>query len=140
VSPTKDVIRFNIKGGLSLWYIKTVMIVARVAKLVYWLELPESMKVVHIVFHVPMLRKHFRDPVRQITMKPIKREQDLTFEVCPVMILEKSERKMSNRTLNYVRVLWVQQTECEATWELESRKCRSIQKCSWLVYNAWLYV
>jgi hypothetical protein len=54
-------------------------------------------------------------------MEPITIEQDLTFEVRPVRILEESERVMRNRTLKYVKVLWSQQTEREATWELESR-------------------
>jgi hypothetical protein len=96
------------------------MIVARVGKLAYRLELPESMKGVHNVFHVSMLRKYFRDPERQITMEPIVIEQDLTLEVRPVRILEESERVMRHRTLKYVKVLWSQQTEREATWELES--------------------
>ena len=54
-------------------------------------------------------------------MQPITIEQDLTFEVHPVRILEESERVMRHRTLKYVKVLWSQQTEREATWELESR-------------------
>jgi hypothetical protein len=54
-------------------------------------------------------------------MEPITIEQDLTFEVRPVRILEESERVTRNRTLKYVKVLWSQQTEREATWELESR-------------------
>jgi hypothetical protein len=120
VSPTKGVIRFNIKGKLSPRYIGPFVIVARVGKLAYRLELPESMKGVHNVFHVSMLRKYFRDPERQITMEPIVIEQDLTFEVRPVRILEESERVMRHRTLKYVKVLWSQQTEREATWELES--------------------
>jgi hypothetical protein len=68
-----------------------------------------------------MLRKHFRDPERQITMEPFTIEQDLTFEVRPVRILDESELVMRNMTLKYVKVLWSQQTEREATWELESR-------------------
>jgi hypothetical protein len=35
--------------------------------------------------------------------------------------LEDSERVMRNRTLKYVKVLWSQQFERGATWELESR-------------------
>lgn len=121
VSPTKGVIRFNIKGKLSPRYIGPFMIVERVGKLAYRLELPETMKGVHNVFHVSMLRKHFRDTERQITMEPFTIEQDLTFEVRPMRILDESERVMRNRTLKYVKVLWSQQTEREATWELESR-------------------
>ena len=77
VSPAKVVVGFNIKGKLSPRYIGPFMIVARVGKLAYRLELPESMKGVHNVFHVSMLQKKFRDPERQITMEPITIEQDL---------------------------------------------------------------
>jgi hypothetical protein len=61
VSPTKGVIRFNIKGKLTPRYIGPFMIVARVRKLAYQLELPESIKGVHNVFCVSMLRRHFHD-------------------------------------------------------------------------------
>jgi hypothetical protein len=37
-----------------------------------------------------------------------------------VRILEGYERVMRIRTLKYAQVLWSQQIECEATWELES--------------------
>ena len=36
-------------------------------------------------------------------------------------ILEEPERVMRHRMIKYVRVLWSQQTEHEATWELEPR-------------------
>jgi hypothetical protein len=38
-----------------------------------------------------------------------------------VRILESSERVMRRRTIIYVRVLWTNQTEREATWELEKQ-------------------
>jgi hypothetical protein len=46
-------------------------------------------------------------------------QQDLTLQCRPVCILESSERIMRRRTIKYVRVLWTNQTEREATWELE---------------------
>jgi hypothetical protein len=94
VSPTTGVIRFNTKGMLSPWYIAPFLIVARVEKLAYRLDLPESMKDVHSVFHVSMLHKYFRDPERQLTVEPITIEQDLTFEVRPMRILEESEKSV----------------------------------------------
>jgi hypothetical protein len=121
VSPSKGVVRFNIKGKLSPRYIGPFKIVARVGKLAYRLELPESMKGVHNVFYISMLRKYFRDPERQVTLEPIMIEQDLTFEARPVRILEKADRVMRRRTLKFVKILWTNQTEREATWELESR-------------------
>jgi hypothetical protein len=37
----------------------------------------------------------------------------------PVHVLEFSERVMCNHTIKYVKILWSNQTEREATWELE---------------------
>jgi hypothetical protein len=91
-----------------------------VGKLAYRLELPESMKGVHNVFYVSMLWKYFWDPERQMTLEPVTIEQDLTFEAQPVRILEEADRVMRHRTLKFVKVLWTNQTEREATWELES--------------------
>lgn len=57
VSPTKGVVRFGSTRKLSPRYIGPFVILARVRNLAYRLQLPESMKGVHNVFHVSMLRK-----------------------------------------------------------------------------------
>jgi ribosomal protein L21E len=62
VSPTKGVVRFGMKGKLNPRYIGPFSIVERVGILAYRLELPESMKGVHDVFHISMLRKYLTDP------------------------------------------------------------------------------
>ena len=38
-----------------------------------------------------------------------------------VRILVFSDRVMRNRTIKYVKVLWTNQSEREATWELEAQ-------------------
>ena len=121
VSPTKGVVRFGTKGKLSSRYIGPFPIVARIGRLAYRLDLPDSMKGVHNVFHVSMLRKYLRDPELRVILEPVTIEQDLTIEARPVRILEESERVLRRRTLKYVRVLSTNQTEREATWELESQ-------------------
>jgi hypothetical protein len=78
------------------------------------------MKGVHNVFHISMLRKYLPDPEHKIDLESIIVQQDLTLEYRPVHILESSERVM-RRTIKYVRVLWTNQTEREATWELEEQ-------------------
>jgi hypothetical protein len=90
-----------------------------VGSLAYRLQLPDSMVGVHPVFHVSMLRKFLRDPDHQIEMEPIAVQQDLTLECRPMRILESSERVMRRRSIKYVKVLWTNQSEREATWELE---------------------
>jgi hypothetical protein len=119
VSPTKGVVRFGVSGKLSPRYIGPFTILSRVGSLAYCLELPDSMVGVHPVFHVSILRKFLRDPDHQIEMKPIAVQQDLTLECRPVRILESSERVMRTRSIKYVKVLWTNQSEREATCELE---------------------
>ncbi|XP_035822455.1 uncharacterized protein, partial [Zea mays] len=119
VSPTKGVVRFGVSGKLSPRYIGPFTILARVGSLAYRLLLPDSMAGVHPVFHVSMLRKFLRDPDHQIEMEPIAVQQDLTLECRPVRILEFSERVLRKRSIKYVKVLWTNQSEREATWELE---------------------
>jgi hypothetical protein len=48
-------------------------------------------------------------------------EQDLHFEDCLVRILDEFKRVLHHRKLKYMNVLWTDQVECEATWELESQ-------------------
>ena len=118
VSPTKGVVRFGTKGKLSPRYIGPFLVKERVGKLAYQLELPESMRGVHDVFHVSMLKKYLRDPEHHIIVEPVTIEQDLLFESRPVRILEMSEMVLRRKTFKYVKVLWTNQTEREATREL----------------------
>jgi hypothetical protein len=58
-----------------------------------------------------------------IEADPIIIQQDLTTDAKPVRVLVFSEHVMCNRTIKYVNILWSNQTEREATWELESTMC-----------------
>jgi hypothetical protein len=115
VSPTRGVVRFDVSRKLSPRYIGLFSILAQVGSLAYRLQLPKSMAGVHPVFHVSMLRKYLRDPDHQIELEPIAVQQDMTLECRPVHILESSERVTRRRTIKYVKVLWANQTEREAT-------------------------
>jgi hypothetical protein len=120
VSPTKGIIRFGIKGKISPRYIGPYLIRARVGSLAYRLQLPESMARVHPVFHVSMLRKYLRDPELKIEVDPIIIQRDLTIDAQLVRVLDFLEHVMRNCTIKYIKILWSNQTEREATWELES--------------------
>jgi hypothetical protein len=121
VSPTKGIVRFGTTGKLSPRYIGPFDIVARVGSLAYRLQLPESMSGIHNVFHVSMLRKYLRDPEHKIDLEPITVHQDLTVECRPIRVLDYSEKVMRRRTVKYVKVQWTNQSEREATWELEEQ-------------------
>ena len=76
---------------------------------------------VHPVFHVSMLRKYLKDPEQKMDAEPLIIQKDLTMECHPVCILDFSDHIMRNRTIKYVKVLWTNQSEREATWELETQ-------------------
>ena len=97
------------------------MIIARVGALAYRLQLPASMSGVHPVFHVSMLRKYLKDLEQNMVAEPLIIQQDSTMEFYPVRILDFSDHVMQNRTIKYVKVLWTNQSEREATWELEAQ-------------------
>jgi hypothetical protein len=119
VAPTKGIVRFGTTRKLSPRYIGPFEIIARVGSLAYLLKLHESMRGVHNVFHVSMLRKYLRDPEHKIDLEPITVQQDLTVECHPLRILDSSERIMRRRTIKYVKVLWSNQSDRVATWEIE---------------------
>nr|CAD1840532.1 unnamed protein product [Ananas comosus var. bracteatus] len=52
-------------------------------------------------------------------------QEDLSFEEQPVKILAREVKKLRNRDIPYVKVLWNNHGEREATWELES----ALQEC-----------
>nr|CAD1843967.1 unnamed protein product [Ananas comosus var. bracteatus] len=51
---------------------------------------------------------------------PVELREDLSFEEQPVKILAREVKKLRNRDIPYVNVLWSNHGEREATWELES--------------------
>jgi hypothetical protein len=115
VSPTKGIVHFGIKGKLRPRYIGPHLITARVGSLTYQLQLSESMARVHLVFHVSMLRKYITDTEQRIEADPIIIQEDLTIDAQPLCVLEFSERVMHNCTIKYIKILWSNQTEREAT-------------------------
>ena len=121
VSPSKGIVRFGTKGKLSPRYVGPFPVIARVGKLSYRIDLPQSMRGVHNVFHVSMLQKYLEDFVHLVLTEPVTIAQDLTLESRPLKILDESERALRHRKLKYVKILWTNQTEQEATEERESQ-------------------
>jgi hypothetical protein len=57
VSPLRGTKRFHVKGKLSPRYVGPYLIMQRIGKVAYKLELPPELAGVHPVFHVSQLRK-----------------------------------------------------------------------------------
>ncbi|XP_069148274.1 uncharacterized protein [Solanum lycopersicum] len=62
VSPMKGVMRFGKKGKLSPRCIGPYRIYKRVGNVAYELELPQKLAVIHLVFHIFILKKCLDDP------------------------------------------------------------------------------
>ena len=120
MSPLKGSIRFGQNGKLSPRFIESFEISQKVGLVAYRLALPPSLQGIHDVFHVSSLRKYVPDPNHVIQYEPRQVKENLTYVEEPIRILEKTEKKLRNRSISYVKVLWKHYKVAEATWELES--------------------
>ncbi|XP_070049304.1 uncharacterized protein [Nicotiana tomentosiformis] len=119
VSPMKGIIRFGKKDKLSPGYIGPYRIIQRIGQVAYRLELPHEMLLVHPVFHVSMLKKVVGDPALIDPVEAIEVNEELTYEYIPIAILDRRVRKLRNKKIASVKVLWRNQHVEEATWEAE---------------------
>ena len=86
----------------------------------YRLELPSELSRIHNVFHVSMLKKYISDPSHVLESPPIELQEDLTFEVQLVAIVDQEMKQLSSKVILMVKVLWRSDTVEEMTWETEA--------------------
>jgi hypothetical protein len=111
VSPMKGANRFRVKGKLAPQYIGSFLILEQCEPVAYWLQLPETLSVVHNVFHVSQLKKCLRVPDRTIDVVDVALEPDLTYSKHPIRVLDKKDRITWKRTLKFYKVQRNQHTE-----------------------------
>nr|CAD1836460.1 unnamed protein product [Ananas comosus var. bracteatus] len=120
VSSTKGIKRFGIREKLIPRFIGPYEVLERIGPVAYQLALPPNLLGMHNVFHVSALRKYIFDPAHVLDVTPVELRKDLSFEERPVRILAREVKRLRNRDIPYVKVLWSNHDEREATWELES--------------------
>jgi hypothetical protein len=108
VSSIRGIKRFGVKGKLAPRYIGPYQIQARRGEVAYQLSLPESLSVVHDVFHVSQLKKCLRVLEEQLPTEDLEVQEDLTYIEKPTQILEtadwvtqRSTIRMCNVTLGF---------------------------------------
>ena len=84
------------------------------------MALPPNLADVHDVFHVSLLRKCISDPDIVINENQPEVQPNLTIAECPIQITDHKEKVLRSKTIEYVKVLWSDQTGREVTWELEA--------------------
>nr|GEV45916.1 putative nucleotidyltransferase, ribonuclease H [Tanacetum cinerariifolium] len=119
VSPALGVRRFGIKGKLSPRFIGPFEILDRVGEVSYRLALPPQLSHVHNVFHVSLLRGYKYHPLRVISYPLDQIRADLSYVEEPEAILDRQDRVMRKKTIPFVKILWRNHPEREATWETE---------------------
>ncbi|GJS84437.1 putative nucleotidyltransferase, ribonuclease H [Tanacetum coccineum] len=119
VSPTRGVRRFGIKGELSPRFIGPFEILDRVGEVSYRLALPPQLSHVHNVFHVSLLRGYKYHPLHVVSYPFDQIREDLSYTEEPESILDRQDRVMRNKTIPFVKILWRNHPEREATWETE---------------------
>ena len=67
-----------------------------------------------------MLRKYVSDPSHVLETSPFELDEDLTFEVQPVGIVDQGIKELRNKTISMVKVLWKSDTVEKTTCETEA--------------------
>ena len=120
VSPRKGIQRYGKKGKLAPRFIGPFKIIGKVGSVAYRLELPAQLSNVHPIFHVSMLRKYEPDLSHVIDHSDLVLDEDTSFEVKPVRVVDRSEKVLRGKSIPLVRILWSQHGIQEETWELET--------------------
>nr|GFC98629.1 hypothetical protein [Tanacetum cinerariifolium] len=94
-------------------------IIDRVGEVSYRLALPPQLSHVHNVFHVSLLRGYKYHPLHVITYPLDQIRTDLSYVEEPEAILDHQDRVMRKKTIPFVKILWRNHPEREATWETE---------------------
>ena len=68
-----------------------------------------------------MIRKYIPNPSHVLEALEIELRDDLSYEEQPVQILGREEKKLLNKTISLVKVLWRNHLVKEATWEREDQ-------------------
>ncbi|GJY23380.1 reverse transcriptase domain-containing protein [Tanacetum coccineum] len=122
VSPFRGVKRFGIKGKLSPRFIGPFEILERIGEVSYHLALPPQLSHVHDVFHVSILKGYHYHPLH-VAFYPFDQIQpDMSLSEEPESILDRQERVMRNKVIPFVKILWKNHPEREATWETEEER------------------
>src|SRR4051812_3290983 len=119
VSPLPGTHRFGIKGKWAPRFVGPFRILETRGPLAFRLKLPNSLSMVHDVFHVSQLKKCFKQPEQAVDLGEIQLSADLSYSERPVRVLETSKRKTHKKTVKFMKVQWVHHSEKEATWQRE---------------------
>ena len=85
----------------------------------YELALPAELASVHPVFHVSMLKKCLGDASSILPVEGLGVDENLSYEEVPVDILDRQVKRVRNKEIAIVTVLWRNHLFKDATWEVK---------------------
>jgi hypothetical protein len=91
----------------------------------YWIALSPSLSNLNNVFHVSQLRKYVPDPTHVIEADDIQVRENLMVETTPLRIEGREAKKLRNKEISSVKVVWGGAAGESATWELEDEMKKS---------------
>ncbi|WMV41711.1 hypothetical protein MTR67_035096 [Solanum verrucosum] len=109
--------RFGQKGKLSPHFVGPYTILRRVGMVSYELDLPTELASVHSVFHVSMLKKCVGDSTSIVPLEGLGVKENLSYEEVPVKILDYQVKKLRNKEVASVKLLWRNHLVEGSTWE-----------------------
>ncbi|MCI33833.1 putative retrotransposon gag protein, partial [Trifolium medium] len=119
VPPTTGIGRALRSRKLTPRFIGPYQILGRVGKVAYRIVLPPSLSNLHNVFHVSQLRKYVPDPTHVIEVDDVQVRENLTVETIPLRIEGRQVKKLRNKEIASVKVVWGGPAGESAAWELE---------------------
>ncbi|WMV36937.1 hypothetical protein MTR67_030322 [Solanum verrucosum] len=85
----------------------------------------------HPVFHISLLKKCVGDPASLVPLECMDMKDSLSYEDVPVEILNRQVRRLRNKEVASVKVLWRSQSVEGATWEAEAAMKCNVFACPW---------
>ncbi|XP_015162113.1 uncharacterized protein [Solanum tuberosum] len=111
---------FGKKGKFSPRYMGSYKILRCIGKVAYELDLPNDLALVHSVFHVFLLKKYVGDPTSLVPLEGLGVKGILSYGEVLVEILNRQVKKLRDKEVSSVMVLWRNHLVKSATWEAEA--------------------
>ena len=111
----KCVMRFGRKGKLAPRYVGPFEILRSVGPVAFELALPPDFSQVHLVFYVSLLWHYVHDPMHVLVPHTIQLTSDLSFEEQPLRIVDRQVKRLRNKDIPTVKVIWGHHSDREAT-------------------------
>jgi hypothetical protein len=113
----KSLIKFGRGDKISPRFMGPFEIMERKGPVAYQLALPDSLRHMHDVFHVSVLRHYIHDPTHVIDMSYFQVYDEGTLMVEPIRILDHRIRQLWHRIVDQVKVQWDNYSPHSVTWD-----------------------